>query len=444
MSRAWAAYLVWTPLLFGTWMVYGHDHSARVLQFRTALGLLAGPVVAYAAFRERLFAALPISRRDYWRARWMVATLGSALCMSLSGAMAMAWPLAEGPAVESVAHAIVSIAVLSGACFGVAALVSRSTGLRRIWQRILDSRLLPRPLPIIAAGAVPVYVALRFPLSPWPDDRHFPGVTFAAALALTVIGYLHRPRAARPTGAHAAPEPQIRRGSRTARQPRFTGIVLLFAQQASLSCILAAAMVAALVLVPAGFDGYEGIAWFTSAFAGGIRFRYAGGVFPWIDSGLWFGALIFSVQFGLTTTMRQLRALPIPTHRLALVWVTLACPFWLCFAAVASLVQVLLLGHAPEIEIASFVLANGITALADSLHIAGGGQFLLTPLVVAAPVAYVLGSASSTPAFLAPFAGQAGLGVLLVIAAYLTNRVALRHAAPYRGRPFTPVLLSSR
>ena len=47
-------------------------------------------------------------------------------------------------------------------------------------------------------------------------------------------------------------------------------------------------------------------------------------------------------------------------------------------------------------------------------------------------------------AFLARFAGQAGLGVLLVIAAYLTNRVALRHAAPYRGRPFTPVLLSSR
>ena len=235
---------------------------------------------------------LPVSRRQIWRARWIVGVAGPAAIVAGAGLLHMitGWSPTD---LDTVSLAVLYSITASGTMLGLVVALNRPRLARR-W-RWLDGTL--HVLTMLLMTALPF---VGFFLSHLPTRWRAVGVVssvlFGVALGITVATYHYAPRFS-PRGGFAdlrhAPPPPRRRWPRLAWLDTATGLQTIVLREAGLS-LLGGALV--LVFLSAEALGFESLSGF--------------------DIGL-LGFLMVSLVNWLRPVARQLKTLPIGTRRLA-------------------------------------------------------------------------------------------------------------------------------
>jgi hypothetical protein len=396
----------------------------------------AGPAIAFSVFNSRAFFVFPVSSWEYWRARWLVGTIGVATCavfarfagFALSGIFA-------GPAVGPEALAITWLLtfVYCGAYFGIVAIVATTPWLAKLFRRLITSAPLPvRLFGAAAMGAAVTLIVAFFVLQSWRVFGWASVLGTAVAGLLTIRGYWHDPANASTavadlTRGSVTDSTQI--GRRTVGG-HLTGLRLLLWRELLWTCG-AASMFLVFVLIPRRTGLGGALPTFAHELSTGLNDQH-GGMIGWLPA-VWLFLLVLSGRNGLVPLRRQLRALPISAVRFDAMFVGVAAVYWLSVMAMFTIVMLVTTGTVPHLAISSFVLCIGITAIGHSFQLAAGLVFGGWTEVVLAVVVGQL-AAWMAPLGLSNRPLVAGLGVVLVIAALFVNLPILTRSATYRRR----------
>lgn len=433
--RMWLVYVgivVWLTLMWG---VIGSDLDGPIP------GPLSLPValLAVGPFNGRAFAALPVARRHVWRARWLLGTVGTATCSTLARLLASS--VQHHDALDRVIEpgALLGTWLVEfigcGALFGITVLlaVSPLPALVCRWPLKVSMSVGLGVGGLLGAGIAGLFVALfetRDHLALQRDD--FTGVVGLAAvlgMALTAIGYRHAPAWPRLSSAEvkamfaSRPAP-----TRMSPDTRPLGLRQLVWGQA-LSALGGAAGLMALLLMMTS-PPREWVPRLAGAFTDGLAFRYVGGILPWPNP-VWLPLFLYSGRNTLLPVLRHLRVLPLSLPRLNLSMLSASVPYWILVIAAFSILQLVVTRTVPRIDVATFMLCIGFSALAQAASLATRPLLAVTGLMqilLCVPIGLALKLALQTP-WSVP-AQRATLAVTMLVAAALWNHRLLTHQSP--------------
>ena len=391
---------LWLPAAFDTGAAPDGPDPQRA-EYLTTLGktmlgmflpLLAGQAVAFGALNKRVVQMLPVSRRDIWRAKWMLATLGAATLTTAAQALTMVISRAAAPAAsDAFTHLVVtwlSTFILGGGLMATwiwaprlpcAPRLLATTGVLRnlltlvVWFLRAELRAFVWLVLAVAfiMGAIRLPgLLLRYVTMDWHGLSVWHGLAAVLPLLVAIASYWHRPpvhtRAGRPreTG-----ETGLSWWGTLIPRGALSAIRLLVFEN-----VVSASLNAAVTL---GVVGVVGVAVLTIARHQPFGEAIAG-IASWfgyqLQSTKWDGGapLLFGALVGGSAgrfNARHLRALPISTLQLTALLLLPALLLWLAVITLVSGLHLAVIGTMPRIDASLLALVMGITALCQPLRL---------------------------------------------------------------------------
>jgi hypothetical protein len=468
VRRMFGSY-VWCWLLLALiWpgVVSGMLSAGTGMAISMAIAFYIGPMVTAVSFARREVIVLPVSSRQIWLAKWIVATAGAAICTTAAKLTGMA-----GTMLLAGAAPMPSLVMLSGlldfaytgALIGMMPVLDAKPrgplAARRIalWARFA--------LAILAVSSVVwVFVFRAYLPSEWSDLSGVRGAVLVAALALTVAGYLYVPPAGLPRfvaprdfvrapaprfPARGRPHPpataarQITR-TRVAILNRFSGVRYFLWREAVLWLfVVVAALVGlyAILLFGPARHAPSAIAELLEGFSQPLR------SFPYVDGG-WFPLLVVSCfpcfpPLPSRPSPRHLRTLPLSTSALNALVLAVPVVRWLTNCLVVGAMFVLLTGSIPQsFRWGVLLWFVAFTAFAHALQLrwVEPRRWFAAAVVVGLLIVTILARRTSVPilgAFVVAYPLNVLLagGVALMGAALLNHSTLTRREAIYRPAP---------
>jgi hypothetical protein len=417
------------------------------------LPLIVVQAIAFGTLNNRVVQMLPVSRRDIWRAKWILVTLGAATLTTAAQALTMVMSRVTAPAASDALIPLVvtwlSTFILGGVLLASWLWMPRllpAPGVVRnlltpiVWFRNLKTYawlflrnelttcawLLLAVVFIIGAIRVPGLL-LRYVTMDWHDISAWSSIATVLALLVAIAPYWHRPRVY--AGAGRLPQATTE-WSRATLIPRGTlsAIRLLVFERVVSACLASAVTLGVITALMTAIQPFrEAVARIASSF-GLQSASTTGGGFLLMMLFILGGAGSFADKFNA----RHLRALPLSTLQLTGLLLLPALLFWLAMIAIVSGVHLAVIGTLPRID-ASF-LALGLTALWQPLQLRLRGELLLGMFGAGFfSLAFVLMQGLDV---LASLTHTITVGfLLLAIAVVWSYKVLTRSSAPFRAPP---------
>jgi hypothetical protein len=394
-------------------------------------------VMPFVALVAREVTQLPVSRRDLWRAGWILAVIAPATVTSaikvaafwtgggplltgsqilLSGAydllycglmmcafrmLPFSFATLKGP-VDTMLHVIAAVAFIGGVG----------------WPFLIRHLFVVDP-----ASLGPLAIAIM-----------------AAAASSSILAYFHRPRpAARPSRARVAP-----RGSRASRWPsigdHLTGVVFLMWKEGRITLAMYAITVILILVYWRMVETSLGLGDFLNA---GVLLPFAG--IPVLYRG--FPGILMLLMSGASDTtligdMRRIRALPMSASGVATLLTGLGVLAALLLWLVLLTLHLFAVGAAPAtwrpdlfmVVAGSLALTRAVrlTLPAPMLAKAIVGGMTVVPAIIVFPIAYNPRPPSTSLVIIS-------LGVLALVLSFLINRWGIRNSSRlYKRQPVWP------
>jgi hypothetical protein len=416
--RMRAVYLTMSLLVALLWVAVGSEDgisTATALATSMAFAFIQGPFVGFTLFGQREFIYLPLSRRQLWHARLMVALVVPVVFMLAAKLLALAGAalLATGTlTLQTVLLSSVYDLAYVGAGLG---LLAWSGITRRVilGERAARSVLSIASIPIIAMGPGWPMLFSAALATKWSQLGGPAWLLLAAGLAVALASYFRSPNLAHPGRPQWDATGRKKVSASVGRSNCAIGIARLMWPE------IAVRLGGVIVLAPLAW------LWFVQAARGPLAV---------------FGFLLIvllapptSVRRGAEAALRPLRALPISTWTLggvlAVEPLVTSLSVWILFAA-----SRLFFGPAiPVLPTALLFGLVGIASLARGVALTLTGSRLLrlgtmaTVLVGFLAVGFVA-RAHAWPSSLAPFVALGGATAGL----WLTVRALRRNNSVYR------------
>jgi hypothetical protein len=425
------------------WASHRADVGEAQAAFAMSLGaaFMMGPLFVAMSPAPRAIWYLPVSRRDVWRATWLVASVGPVVLTTAGKLVARLVPAPAGLlGFSSLTLSSAYDFAYAGIGCGLIALCARShpaSGPRRHLSGIISTMSL-----VAAVGGLFWGFAIRHWLpTHWSDLSPVTGTILAAALALALAAYFYTPglewRTGRPfyTRTTGAARPRQTRDARFSRRAGPTGLPRLLLHEYAFSVALGGFLVVAfgaIVFVTGALMNSPG------AYGGFLRMQnlllFDETVAPQrrqlFDLLIWFGLFAGTLVSRFPETIRHLRVLPIRASALNLLLV--AWPLVMLvtvWAALLGLHYAVLGQPVASLQPALFVALAGSSAImrALSLRWPGYSPFIFSLSISVVPMVRLINGPSSGL--------LAVLGIGGLAAAAALNHFTLMRSATYRRPP---------
>jgi hypothetical protein len=432
----WPAALLTFSVAASWWASGQPDAVEAPWAFAVSLGIafMMGPLIIAGMPTERAIWYLPISRRDRWRATWLVATIGPAILTTAGKSFAL---LAPGAPSSLGFSRLTLSSVYDFAYAGI------GCGLVIVSARSHPARGLARHLSVLIgaigtvafAGGIFWGFAIRNLLpTRWSDLSPVTGTMLAAALALTIATYFHTPGPAARSILWAPRQHPKTATSRAGRMEGLTGLPRLLVHEYAWSVLLGGFLVVtfgvvvfvtgALMHSPASYGGFlrmQSLLLFDGAIA-----QERGQVFDLI---IWYGLFAGTLVSRFPAMIRHLRVLPLRASQLNMLLVAWPALMLLTVWAVLLGLHYVVLGQpVASLRPALFIALVGSSAIMRALTLRWPGYslwvFSLTISVV--PMVRLFNGPSS--------ASLAILGLGGIAAAAALNHATLMRSSTYRDR----------
>jgi hypothetical protein len=334
VRRVGRDYVLAIAALAVLWLFFAVGSASWQLALALSLAAAAalGPTIVFGSMARRELLLLPVSRREFWRARWLLSTLIPLTVVLVAQALGVlaAMPLLGylPPVLPDPTLTAVCVFLYLGAILGLApAQAWWSSPRRRSFSRIVNGAIATVAFVAFLGGMVwPILLRSRLPEA-WSDVRGWMAVVFVVAAVMTVLGYRRVPGAVPHNlpgavqSAHVLPSlPRIR-----LQVSWLTGLNRLFWYQvtdvikasASLLVVIAAATTLITLFIEPPDEGpfvlmMAGVAWFAGdASAVGRFYLLAFIVLQFMDTGM----LSLPRSDSLRALLRHLRTLPFTAQR---------------------------------------------------------------------------------------------------------------------------------
>lgn len=403
--------------------------------FAASLGaaFMMGPLIIAGMPTERAIWYLPISRRDRWRATWLVATVGPVTLTTAGKLLAQLVPGTPGSlGFSSLALSSVYDFAYAGIGCGLVIVSARSHPARGLARHV--SVLIGAIRAVALVGGLFWGYAIRNLLpTRWSDLSSVTGTMLAAALALTIAAYFHTPGPAARSILWAPRQHPKTATSRAGRMEGLTGLPRLLVHEYVWSVLFGGFLVVtfgvvvfvsgALMHSPASYGGFlrmQSLLLFDGAIA-----QERGQVFDLI---IWYGLFAGTLVSRFPAMIRHLRVLPLRASQLNMLLVAWPVLMLLTVWTVLLGLHYVVLGQpVASLRPALFIALVGSSAIMRALTLRWPGYsawvFGLTISVV--PMVRLFGPSSAALAIL-------GLGGIAAAAAL--NHATLMRSSTYRDR----------
>lgn len=180
------------------WVANQMDHPGRAFAVSMGVAFAFGPQLTLRHVPRAIW-YLPVSRRDVWRAGWLVATVGATLVTTLAKLLTMlVMPAARSSGISGIALSSLYDFLATGVGCGLVIAATRPLAARAPWRQAasLLRRLAEAALPLGFLGIVYGGFLLGKALpTHWSDLTARSGLALAAGLALTIGAYFYSPSA---------------------------------------------------------------------------------------------------------------------------------------------------------------------------------------------------------------------------------------------------------
>ncbi len=437
LSIAASFVLVW-------WVAAGEDFAGRAFLFSMGMAWGFGPQIMAWSLSPRPIWYLPISKRDIWRAVWLVATVGATLITASAKLVAMLLraliPPPEGGSFTLSMLVLSSLYDFAYTGVGCALIIvaARPRPLSGPWRFV--SAVLKQAAEAGLSIGMPAamggfLVGFTLPVH-WSEMTARSAVLLAAALALTIATHFHTVDPAAGSIYLASKHPRQRATSRTVRAGGLTGIRRLLVHEYVQSTAMAAGLVGgfgAMVFVGSGFMLYasDPSAGFVETQKLLLRGEALSETRQWVFDLIIWASLFAATQIGrLPNIIRHLRVLPVAApllNMLLVAWPALMLvTVWVGLAGVRAIVS----GSQPSSwQPALLVALIGSSAIARAMTLRWLAPAPLVSVLClcAGPALHLLYGGTSS-AFLIV------LGIGGVAAAAALNHFTLMRSATYRRR----------
>ena len=453
VRRAAVGHAVVAVLVAAAWIgaASGSIDTPLAMAISLTAAFAIGALEPFERLGPREVLQLPVSRRDLWRVRWLLATAVAA-AMTTAAKLA-AWGLSGFPP-ELIA--VIALSTLCDLCYGGALLgllpmlsIARRRREHRLRARLASTSFGIAALLFIGGVLWPFLLRSRLPIR-WIDLSGMPGLVVAAAGALAILAFFQSPapvaRAlpARPSGSATGTT-----AWRAAPFTPFTGIRHLFWFELARTLPLIAGVLTAVVLtgivMSAVFPGEEitTIAGHLE-FWGLLPFTVASGPF---NEGSLLGVFLLGF-FALSSDgfggpgslpmpiLRHLRALPLSIARLNLLLHAVPIVGWINVWVVLLIAHGLAVGTPPvSARIELFCLFVGVDAIARAGRLRWRTDripWVLLVMLAGIPLGILLeGPPGPAPSQVLIALGLASFGAAI----WLNVRTLTRQGAPYAPVP---------
>jgi hypothetical protein len=398
-----------------------------------AFAFMLGPQLTL-RFVARPIWYLPVSRRNVWRAGWLVATVGVTATMTAAKLLAFV-VLPASPGLASVALSALYDFGATGIGAAFAIILTGGSARLRV------TSVIRQMAEVVWSGGFFVPVVFG-PWLGWRLAAHFADLSvggataLAATLALAVATYFHSPLPPERASLHA--RTSRRRDEMAVLRPGgLTGLPYLLAREYGLMMLLGVGLAAIMAFVIVVMDN---LLHSPGALADLVRTELllldgAGAAdaesAEFVALMLWGGLFFASVAARFPSLMRHLRVLPVGDVCLNAALVAWPALIWLTVWVFVVALRYLVLGRgATSLSLALLAAMTGLSALVQALMLRLPGlprTFVLPAAFLAVLLVRLLRAPS--PAELAL------LGVAALAAAAIITRAALRRSATYRIRP---------
>ena len=439
--RRWRFGALLFVTIAGGWWMWWALGLAKTDDLRLPFGYSMGMAFGLGAqmtllYMPRAIWYLPVSRRDAWRAGWIVSTVAVTLLTTAAKlvAVAMAGPHLEGGGIAAVALSSLYDLGFCGMGCALASTVTRPHPSRAPWRQLSNAMaglaVVAMPLGMVVgmqgASLFPGAIATH-----WTNLTPLTAGALVGALGLTVASYFHAPVPARATPADGG----VRAGaaSRHAGRRGVSGMRRLLVHEYAWTLGVSAGLglgSMAFVLVAAHVRSPEELA----ALLRLELQRFDGVMPPPLEGADPFMVLVLLGCFAGTiaarypSMMRHLRVLPFGTARLQALLVAWPAAIWLNgWVAFIALHYLFVRQGVTSLHVPAFIGLAGISALVVALSLRLSGPqhgVAFGSLILFVPMLLFVGF---PPAWM-----SACGGVLGFIAAVALNRSALRRSATYR------------
>lgn len=329
VRRVGRDYVLAIAALAVLWLFFavGGVSWSLALALTLAAAAALGPTIVFGSMARRELLLMPVSRRELWRARWLLSTLIPLTVVLVAQALGVlaAMPLLGylPPVLPDPALTAVCVLLYTGAMMGLApAQAWWSSPRRRLFSRIVNGLIAPMAMVAFLGGMLwPILLRSRLPET-WSDVRGWMAVVFVVGAVMTVLGYRRVPGAVPHNLPRAVQADLVLPGFGRSRPsvPWLTGVNrLLWLQLSGVlkfsvpMFVLIAGATTAVSLFVGSPDGdpfvvmMAGVAWFAGdASAVGRFYLLAFIVLQFMDTGM----LSLPRSDSLRALLRHLRTLP--------------------------------------------------------------------------------------------------------------------------------------
>jgi hypothetical protein len=444
-QHRWMTALTAAALATGWWAGVEGEHSPFTLSnsaFTLSMGVAfaVGPQRLTPSLWPRAIWYLPISKRDAWRATWLLATVGATVITTAAKLLGMLAAMLIPPPAAPVSLSAVALSGLfdfAYAGFGCALLVvtTRSRPAREPWRHIWNLLKEPARGVLISLGFLAPMLATSWggatlPVG-WSELTPRSAALLAAALTLSIATYFHTldpaagfiPVAPRQ---HPAIAPR-----RAVRAEGLTGLRRLLLHEYAWSALTAVSFVMALGVLVFGVGALIRSPWSLRGLVEMGRLllddavaEERGRVF---DLLIWAGLFAATLLSRLPDTIRHLRVLPLAASRLNLLLVAWPAMMLLTVWVGLAALRYLVLGPSDASWQPAMLLALiGSSAIARAMRLRWplAETWIAALWLCAVPLMRLLNAASSGDVAL--------IGLAAIAAAAALNHYTLRRSATYR------------
>ena len=416
--------------------------AGRAMTTSMAIALIAGPQAAL-QFLPRPLWYLPVSRRELWRANWLVSTIGVTMMTTAAKLVALLVPTSDAASLGIASIALSALfdfaAAGAGCVLVIAATHPRpSAGVLHVpWAIARGTAEMLLPLGFVAIFYLPGWIGLGLPAH-WSDLTASSGTILGVFVALGIATWWHVPTPLTPANRIGPRGGETTVAKQPVRQSALTGMPRLLLREAAWAFAIAGSLACGsvlivLVMARVGRDQQFLMEFLRNALhiadAGGTSKSDAGYVA--FNLLIWYSLFASAVATRFPLMLRHLRALPFGAFKLnallvawpALIWVTA----WIAGASLHYLV----LGHGPtRFHGPAIVALVGLCALAQAISLRFS---TITRLMVFASGAGLVPFAGLVPGL--PPAALGLVGVSAILAAVALNHAALARNTTYKAVP---------
>lgn len=432
----WMVLWVTMALPAALWLAVERGQPGRGFAASMAVAFVFGPHICL-MYVPRAIWYLPVSRRDIWRAGWIVTTLGGTALALVGKAPAFAFASVRESigATDLLLSSVYDFAATGLACTLVIAATRPRPArglLRSVWPAVRGIAEAALPLGLLVGGYGPMWLGYRVPAR-WTDLGGVGAAVLAAAVALTIATYFHSPVPGTPANHRARTSP-ARTAARRPNRVALTGLPRLllheYAWTAMIGAGLAVGAAAFVIVVVSVKQGPQDL----FALLTGVLLLVDGDTASPLTRGTAaFNLLLGYALFAATLVarfpgmVRHLRVVPLGVTRLNALLLAWPSVIWLSVWVALALVHYAVLGTGlTSVRADVFVALVGFSALVQSLRLRLTGSARLLAFCASGGLAPLLFLATTPPAMLAL------CGAVSLAAAAFINRQALFVASTYR------------